>query len=395
MTDRLPLSGIKVVAFEQAVAMPYCTFLLAELGAEVIKIERPGGEVVRGWDDAVHGLSAGYVSLNANKRNIVIDVRADGGAAVVKKLVERADVFVENFAPGVVERLRIGPNDLRAGRPDLIYCRLSGYGQEGPFRETKAYDLLIQGEAGILATTGYPGAPAKVGLPICDLAAGLTAAVAIMAALFERERGRPVANSVLDVSMFDVAVSWLTYYPHYVWHRSEEPPLTGMRHQYVTPYGPFEAEDGIFVNVVVASDRDWVRFAEKVLESPSLVADERFRTSAGRRAHRDTLEIIVEEAFASAPSSEWLQRLSASGLPFGLVRSVADVLAHPQLSARRMVVRASSPVGEIPLLRSPLGDPQMPRSLPSLGEHTTEVLKEAGVDAEELARLRRAGIVAG
>src|SRR5579884_255827 len=246
------LSGVTVLAFEQAAAGPFATHILADMGAEVIKIERPGsGDVVRGWDRAVGGLSSGYVWLSRRKRSVTVDAKHPDGRAVLRRLADRADVFLTNFAPGVADGLGLGYEELERSNPRLIYCALTGYGLSGPYRDAKAYDLLIQGEAGLLATTGYPDAPAKVGISISDIAAGMYAALGIVLALYQRDRtGR---GQLVDISMFDSILSWLGYFPHHYWHQGEEAGRAGMRHHYIVPYGPYLARDGRYVNVAVAS----------------------------------------------------------------------------------------------------------------------------------------------
>jgi itaconate CoA-transferase len=386
-----PLSGIKVVALEQAVAMPYCSFVLSEMGADVIKIERPGaGDVVRGWDAAVRGLSTGYVWVNANKRDLAVDLSRDEGREIVRRLALDADVFLENFAPGAVERLGLAEHHLRPENPRLIYCSLSGYGQTGPWRDTKAYDLLIQGEAGILLTNGTAEAPAKVGVPITDLIGGSNAAIGVVTALYERERTG--VGTYLDVSMFDSTLLWLGYYPQHQWHTATEPPRSGMRHQYIVPYGPYRAADDEYVNLVVASPADWDRFCTQVVERPEWLDDPRFVTISDRKEHREELEALVEDVIETRPSQEWLDRLGAAGLPYGRVRTIAEVLAHPQLEARTMVVEAESEVGPLPIVRFPLSDSSTPRRIPSIGEHRHEILSEAGYSADEIAAMGEQGI---
>jgi itaconate CoA-transferase len=386
-----PLAGLSVVAFEQAVAVPYCSFVLAELGADVIKIERPpAGDVIRGWDDAVRGLSTGFVWLNAGKRDVAVDAARPEGREVIRRLARSADVFLENFAPGVADRLGLGYDALAASNPRLVYCSLSGYGQTGPYRDVKAYDLLVQGEAGILATTGTPSEPAKVGIPVADLIGGTTAAVGVLAAL--RERDRTGRGCYLDVSLFESVLSWLGYFPHFFWHTGAVPERSGMRHQSMVPYGPFRARDGRLVNLVVLSEEHWRRFCEEVVERPEWLADPRFASIVERSRNRSACEAAVEEAIAERDADEWLRRLAAAGLPYGEVRDVRGVVEHPQTAARGMVVEASSPVGTIPLVRFPLAPPG-PRHVPALGEHTAEVLSEIGYSAAETEALRRAGVI--
>ncbi len=388
-----PLHGTRVVALEQAVAMPFCSFILAELGADVIKIERPGqGDVVRGWDHVARGLSSGFVACNAGKRDVAIDLATEEGRAVARRLALSADVFLENFSPGVVARLGLSEADLRAENPALVYCSLSGYGQSGPYRDVKAYDLLVQGESGILLSNGYPDAPAKVGLPITDLIGGSTAAIGVVSALFARSHTG--TGSYLDVAMLDAVAPWLCYFPHHFWHEGIEPPRTGMRHQYLVPYGPYLASDGVYVNLVVANDRDWQVLCEHVLTRPELVGDARFASVDARRDHRDELEGIVERCVAELPSRVWFERLRDAALPHGEVRTIESVLAHPQLIARQMFVSATSPVGPLPVVRFPLGPSSVERQVPELGQHTDAVLLSVGYDPDEIERLRSVGVVA-
>jgi itaconate CoA-transferase len=366
------LAGVRVVALEQAASLPFCTLALAALGADVVKIEAPHGDVIRGWDDAVRGLSTGFVAFNAGKRDVVLDAKTDNGRQLLRRLALSADVFAENFAPGVAARLGVGADELRGEKPELVYLSLSGYGQDGPYRDVKAYDLLVQGECGLLLANGTPEAPAKIGIPITDQIAGMHAALAVVAAL--RRRDRTGEGATLDVSMLESAVAWLAYYPHHWWHAGEEPPRSGLRHQYLCPYGPFLAADGRYVNVVVASDPDWRRFCE-ALGKTEWTDDERFATVAARREHRAVLDGLVEEAIAAADCDEWLDRLAAAGLPHGRVRPIAEVLEHPQLRERGLFAEGDSPVGPLPLVRFPLGTRER-RRVPGLGEHTAEVLTE-------------------
>jgi len=389
---REPLTGIRVLAFEQALAMPYCSWVLAEMGADVVKLERPGrGDVIRGWDAAVRGLSTGFVWVNAGKRDLALDLGKPEGQRVAHSLAAKADVFLENFAPGVAERLGLGYPALQRVNERLVYCSISGYGQNGPYANRKAYDLLIQGEAGLILTTGTREAPAKVGLPITDLVAGTNAALAVVLALRQREQsGR---GCYLDVSLFESTLAWLGYYPQHYWARGSEPPRTGMRHQYLVPYGPYLASDERYVSLVVASEEDWRRFCTTVVHRPEWLTDQRFAGSASRTGHRVELEALVEAAISAEPAATWLERLEMAGLAYGEVRSIAEVVGHPQVAARRMAVSTDSPVGELPLIRFPLAAADSNRRLPALGEHTDEVLEEAGYSREEVARLRREGVV--
>ena len=385
------LEGIRVVAFEQVLSGPLGTCLLADMGAEVIKIERPGvGDVIRHWDSVVRGLSSGYVWLNRNKRSLTVDVKKDAGREILHRLSAKADVFFENYAPGVAERLGLGYEKLSQLNPRLIYCSLSGYGQDGPYRDVKAYDLLIQGEAGIIATTGYPDKPAKAGIAIADIAAGMYAALGILFALYQREKsGR---GQLIDVSMFDSILSWLGYFPHHFWHAGEEPERVGMRHHYVTPYGPYLARNGQYVNLAVATAQDWEVFCRDVIECPDLLADQRFATVEGRRKNRKVLEEMIEKIFLERDHGEWLERLKKAELPHGEVRGIAQVLAHPQALARKLIREVDSPVGRVPVIGNALRMSDSPARydrIPDLGEDTEPILKELGYDDNAIESLRR------
>lgn len=389
------LQGVRVLAFEQAAAGPFATHLLADMGAEVIKIERPGtGDIIRQWDTAVRGLSSGYVWLNRRKRSVTLDVKTGGARTILYRLADQSDVFLTNFAVGVADRLGLGYEALRERNPRIIYCAVSGYGLDGPYRDVKAYDLLIQGEGGILATTGYPGAPAKVGVPITDIAGGMYAALGIVLALYHREHTG--VGQLVDTSMFDAALSWLGYFPHHFWHQGEEPELVGMQHHYNVPYGPYKARDGRYVNLAVASAHEWEDFCLKVVERPDLLADERFATVPGRRKNRRVLEKLVEEIILERDADQWFERLRAAEMPYGAVRGIGEVVAHPQVAARRLIREIDSPVGRIPTIESALrlsDGPVAEGPIPALGADTEAVLREAGFTEAELAEFRREGAI--
>jgi crotonobetainyl-CoA:carnitine CoA-transferase CaiB-like acyl-CoA transferase len=385
------LDGVKILALEQVLSGPFATCLLADMGAEVVKIERPGvGDLIRNWDSVVKGLSSGYIWLNRNKRSLTVDVKKESGREILLRLAERADIFFENYAPGVADRLGLGYEKLSSTNPRLIYCSLSGYGQDGPYRDVKAYDLLIQGEAGIIATTGYPDRPAKAGIAIADIAAGMYAALGILFALYQREKtGR---GQLIDVSMFDSIVSWLGYFPHHYWHAGEEPARVGMRHHYVTPYGPYVARDGEYVNLAVASASDWELFCRKVIEKPEYLEDPRFATVEARRKNRSVLEELIENIFVEKDHHHWLAQLKQAELPYGAVRGIAQVLAHPQVAARKLIREAESPVGKVPVIANAV---KMSDSharydrIPALGEDSEAILHELGYDSQAIAQLRR------
>jgi itaconate CoA-transferase len=388
--SRAALAGIRVLALEASVSGPHTSRVLGDLGAEVIKIEKPGeGDLIRHWDTAVKGLASGYVWLNYNKRSLAIDIKKPSGLVVVERLAERADVFLENFAPGVADRIGLGAARLRAKNRRLIYCSISGYGQDGPYRDVKAYDLLIQGEAGIIASTGSAQQPAKVSIPIADLAVSMYAITAILAALFERERTGE--GQLIDVSMFESILSWLAYFPHHYWHRGEEMERVGMRHHFMTPYGPYLASDGIYVSVAVATAQDWETFCRSVIERADWLADPRFQSSENRRKNRAALEKLLEEIIQQRPHEEWLARLERAKLPHGLVRGISEVLAHPQTLARRMIQQVESPVGPVPVIASPLhlsASPDRLDPIPALGQDTEAILQELGYTPQQIQQLR-------
>lgn len=389
------LDGVRILAFEQVLSGPFATCLLADMGAEVIKVERPGvGDVIRSWDSVVKGLSSGYVWLNRNKRSLTVDVKKEKGRKILRELAERSDIFFENYAPGVAGRLGLGYDKLGEINSRLIYCSLSGYGQDGPYRDVKAYDLLIQGEGGIIATTGYPDKPARAGIAIADIASGMYAAIGILLALYQREKTGQ--GQFIDVSMLDSIVSWLGYFPHHYWHAGEEPARVGMRHHYVTPYGPYLAADGEYVNLAVASASDWEIFCKKVIEKPELLEDPRFATVEGRRKNRGLLEETIENIFLQKDHRHWLEQLKKAELPHGIVRGIAQVLAHPQVVARKLIREAESPVGKVPVVANAL---KMSSSegrydrIPALGEDNETILLELGYDAAAIEALRREKVI--
>ena len=389
------LDGVKILAFEQVLSGPFATCLLADMGAEVIKIERPGvGDVIRSWDSVVKGLSSGYVWLNRNKRSLTVDVKKDQGREILLRLAKKADIFFENYAPGVTARLGLGYERLSELNSRLIYCSLSGYGQDGPYRDVKAYDLLIQGEGGIIATTGYPDKPARAGIAIADIASGMYAAIGILLALYQREKTGE--GQLIDVSMLDAIVSWLGYFPHHYWHAGEEPARVGMRHHYVTPYGPYLAGDGEYVNLAVASASDWEVFCRKVIEKPELLSDPRFATVEYRRKNRGLLEETIETIFLEKDHGHWLEQLKKAELPHGIVRGIAQVLAHPQVIARKLIREAESPVGKVPVIANAL---KMSRSearydpIPKLGGDSDDILRDAGYAASEIEAFRRDKVI--
>jgi itaconate CoA-transferase len=376
------LEGIRVLACENGLAGPLCSRLLADLGAEVVKIERPGvGDVTRGWDTLAGGLSSGFVWMNRGKRSVALDIKDAGARPALERLIARSDVFLHNFTPGWAERVALDETSVRALRPDAVYVDISGYGPDGPYAERNAYDLVMQGETGLISLTGSPDEPARVGVSICDVGAGSYAAVATLAALVRRAQTGEGAR--VSVSLFDVMVDWLGYFPHLWWHRGEVPARTGTRHPLFCPYGPYPGGDGRLFSVAVLSREHWQAFCLDVLERADLLEDERYATNESRAAHRGELEAVLEEAFAARAASDWLERLLAARIPCGDVNDLGDVMRHPQLEHNRLATEVGSPAGRIPTIGNAfvLGGARPPvGAVPDLGEHTTAVLAELGLD---------------
>jgi itaconate CoA-transferase len=375
-----PLDGIRVLACENGLAGPLCTRLLADLGADVVKVERPGiGDVTRGWDTVAAGLSSGFVWVNRGKRSVALDVKNPVDRPALEALVTASDVFVQNFTPGWAKRVGLDEPTVRSLRADVVYTSISGYGPDGPYAGKNAYDLVMQGEAGLIAVTGTPEDPARVGVSICDVGAGSYAAVATAAALARRTGTGEGAH--VAVSLFDTMVDWLGYFPHVWWHKREEPPRTGMRHPHFCPYGPYRAGDGRLVGLAILSDAHWTALCREVLDRADLLADSALATNEGRVDARDRLELELEEALSARGAAEWLGRLEAAGIPCGSVNDVGEVMQHPQLVHNRLIADVGSPRGPIPAVGVPFlldGDRPDAGSVPGLGEHTDEVLAEIG-----------------
>jgi itaconate CoA-transferase len=375
------LTGTRVLAFENGLAGPLATRLLADLGADVVKVERPdGGDVTRSWDTIAAGLSSGFVWVNRGKRSVALDVKDLEHRPAIERLIERSDVFLQNYTPGWADRVGLGEETVRALRKDVVYVDISGYGQDGPYAGKNAYDLVMQGEAGLIAVTGTPAEPARVGISVCDVGAASYAAVATLGALARRAETGEGAR--VSVSLFDTMVDWLGYFPHMWWHRREAPARTGMRHPVFCPYGPFPAGDGRLFGFAVLSSEHWRALCLDVVNRPELLADPRFATNESRVEHRGLLEPLLEELFGARPAREWLDVLEAARIPCGAVNEVPDVAEHPQLAHNRLVVEVDSSAGPIPVIGSPfLVDGERPPSgsVPALGEHTEEVLRELGL----------------
>jgi itaconate CoA-transferase len=371
----LPLDGIVVVSCEQAVAAPFATRQLAELGARVIKVERPGeGDFARAYDTTVRGQSSHFVWLNRSKESLALDLKADTG--VMRRLLERADVFVQNFAPGAAERLGLGHEELRARHPRLVTCSISGYGPTGPYRDAKAYDLLIQSEAGLVAVTGGPDQPAKSGIPAADIGAGMYAFAGILAALYDRERTG--TGTHLEISLFDALVEWMGFPLQYTAGSGSPPPRTGTSHAAIAPYGTFAAGDGAEVVLGIQNEREWAAFCATVLRRPELADDARFRTGALRVANRPALHAAIDDVFGRLTGAEVTARLAAARIAHARRREVAEVLEHPQLAARERWTEVGSPAGPVRTLLPPITLPGRPPRLgpiPAVGEHTEAILR--------------------
>jgi itaconate CoA-transferase len=368
----LPLDGIVVVSCEQAVAAPFATRQLAELGARVIKVERPGaGDFARGYDETVRGMSSHFVWLNRSKESIALDLKADRDT--IARLVARADVFVQNFAPGAAERLGLGAAELRARDPRLITCSISGYGPDGPYRDAKAYDLLIQSEAGLVSVTGTEAEPAKAGIPAADIAAGMYAFSGVLAALYDRERTG--VGTHLEISLFDALVEWMGFPLQYTAGSGAPPPRRGTSHAAIAPYGTFAAGDGTEVVIGIQNEREWLAFCAAVLGRPELAVDGRFDSGARRVAHRPALHAEIDAVLAGFTGDELTARLDAARIAYGRRREVVDVLEHPLLRDRW--VEVGSPAGPLRTLLPPITLPGRPPRLdpiPAVGEHTAQIL---------------------
>ena len=377
MSGTGPLDGLLVVALEQAVAAPFATRQLADLGARVIKIERAGaGDFARGYDTSVLGQASYFVWLNRGKESVELDVKSDEGRAVMAALLARADVFVQNLAPGAAERLGLDAAGLLARHQRLICCSVSGYGPDGPYAGKKAYDLLVQCEAGLLSVTGTPDVPCKAGISVADIAAGMYAYTGVLTALYERERtGR---GSSFTVSLLDALGEWMTQPYLYTVYGGREPRRTGARHASISPYGPYQARGGeVFIGL--QNEREWAVLCDKVLARSDLITDERFATNPDRVKHDGELTAIIEDVLASMTPDEVVARLDAAGIASARLRTPAEFAAHPQLAARDRWREAGTPGGPVRALLPPVTVPGREPAMgavPALGQHTEAVLAE-------------------
>jgi crotonobetainyl-CoA:carnitine CoA-transferase CaiB-like acyl-CoA transferase len=376
----LPLAGITVVSLEQAVAAPFATRQLADIGARVIKIERPeSGDFARDYDGAVLGQASYFVWLNRGKKSVELDVKSKQGQQVLAALLARADVFVQNLAPGAAARLGLSADTLRARHPRLICCSVSGYGPDGPYADKKAYDLLVQCEAGLLSVTGTPDAPAKAGISVADIAAGMYAYSGVLTALYEREKTG--AGSTVEVAMLEALGEWMSQPYLYTVYGGKPPLRTGARHASISPYGPYQTGDGqVFLGL--QNEREWVVLCREILRQPELAGDLRFAKNADRVINDDQLTRVIEAALASMSADEVTALLDSAGIATARLRTPAEFAAHPQLSARDRWRDVHTPAGPVRALLPPVntvGRESAMGAVPALGEHTAAVLAEFGV----------------
>ncbi len=391
-----PLDGITVISLEHAIAAPFCTRQLADLGARVIKIERPGvGDFARAYDARVRGESSHFMWTNRSKESLTLDLKHPEGQTILHRLLEKADVLVQNLAPGAAARMGVSYADLSPQLPRLVVCDISGYGEDGPYRDKKAYDLLIQSEAGILSITGTPDEPSKTGNSIADIAAGMYAYTHILSALMLRDRTG--VGSHIDISMLEALCEWMGYPLYYAFEGAAPPPRTAASHASIYPYGPFTAGDGGTVMLGLQNEREWKVFCETVLRQAHLASDKRFDTNAQRNANRSALKAIILEEFSSLTTAEVVARLDEAQIANARMNTMADVWSHPQLLARQRWHNVGSPAGEIPALLPPgrnnRFDARMD-AVPTVGQHTQAILRdELGLDEAHIQALRDGQVI--
>ena len=390
-----PLDGITVVALEHAIAAPFCTRQLADLGARIIKIERPGsGDFARAYDERVRGMSSHFVWTNRSKESLTLDLKHPEAREVLAQLLQGADVLVQNLAPGAAARLGLSFEALHQRHPQLVVCDISGYGSDGPYRDKKAYDLLIQSESGFLSITGSPDEPAKAGCSIADIAAGMYAYSSILAALIQR--GKTGKGSRIDVSMLESMVEWMGYPLYYACDGATPPPRAGAAHATIYPYGPFPAGDGKTVMLGLQNEREWGAFCTMVLQRPELATDERFASNSRRVANRQALRALIDEVFLTLDAEALIARLEEAQIANARMNDMHGVWQHPQLKARRRWTEVDTPAGPAAALLPPgTGEAFAPRmdAVPALGEHTENILCALGWSSERIQQLKRDGAI--
>ena len=395
MSTALPLSGLTVVSLEQAVAAPFATRQLADLGARVIKIERPGsGDFARGYDTTVNGLSSYFVWLNRSKSSLTLDLKKPGAREILDRLLARADVFVQNVAPGAADRLGTSPADLQARFPRLVLCTVSGYGTWGPYASRKAYDLLVQSEVGLVSLTGTPDHPSKAGISVADIAAGMYAYAGILTALLARaSHGR---GALVDVSLFDALAEWMSAPAAYTEYGGAAPARTGPHHASIAPYGPVTTAGDETIYLAVQNGGEWIRLCRDVLGRPELADDARFATNSLRVRHRAALDAEIGASIGAMPAADLTARLDAARIAWARMNGMAGFVDHPQLTARGRWREVDSPVGPIRALTPPVRiddqDPVM-GPVPALGEHTEAILSELGFTPDVIAAWRASGTI--
>jgi itaconate CoA-transferase len=393
MGDSLPLAGIKVLAFEQAVAAPLCTRHLVDLGAEVIKIERRGeGDFARAYDTAIHGLSTYFAWLNRGKKSITLDITNPKGQELAHRIIGRCDIVVQNFAPGALDRRGLGVSQLHERYTRLIACSLTGYGEDGPYRDRKAYDALVQAEAGVFSITGTPEAPSKAGIPVVDFSSGVYALSSILAALYRRQQTGE--GAAIRISLFDSIMEWMGIFALQAEHGSK-PQRSGAFHPNIVPYGPYKAKDGV-VMLSIQNEREWANFCEQVVEKPEWTNHPEFGRGELRLKNRKTLEPLIEEALAHVTVEEAEARLEKASIAYARSNDVGEVLEHPQLKARGRTMTINVPGGTVDVLKAPFnieGVEDTPKPVPSVGQHSEEVLQEIGCSNSEIAALKEEGII--
>jgi len=390
-----PLDGITVVALEQAVAAPFATRQLADLGARVIKIERPGvGDFARDYDQTVKGQSAYFVWLNRSKESLTLDVKHARAAEILKRLIGNADVFIQNLAPGAAGRLGLDAVTLLAKHPRLIVCDVSGYGDSGPYAHKKAYDLLVQSEAGVLSVTGTPETQTKVGISIVDISAGMYAYSGILTALYQREKTGK--GTRVDVTMFESLAEWMSHPLNYTHFGGKPPQRSGPDHATIVPYGRFKCGDGAYVMLGIQNEREWAKFCAGVLGMPGLATDDKYSNNTKRTSRRAEVVALIEEVFSRMKAEEVVARLDAADIANARINTPQEVWDHPQLKARDRWREVGSPAGPLPVLLPPVTMPEFEARLdpiPAIGEHTDRILADIGYSAADIAELRKSAAV--